>query len=356
VRQAPPSSALLAQLMGSEDELAFAWAEGDGGGGTAHAEEAEPLDPVASAAAAKKARKRDKRAAEEALRVRERALASGDAAPSCAADFERAILASPSSSYLWIAFMAHLASLGEPAAARAVAERALSGGSGAIGYREQRELLNVWVAYLNLEAAFGDEPREKGVAALFARAVQRCDPKALHLALVGIHERAGQTEAASAAVGALCRKFRGSCKAWLRAVTLHLQGGSGEAAKGALDRAVAALPQRKHAKLLVSCALQEFRLGEPERGRALLEGVLQAAPRRLDVWNVYLDAEAKHGEPARARALFQRAVHSGLPAKKAKPLFKRYLAYERLHGDDASVLRVKQLAAAYVAEVAARAG
>jgi len=351
-RAAEAGGDALATLLGSgEDELAFSWGAA-AAAAAGDADDAELGSPDGlSAGAAKRQRRRDKAAAEEALAARERALASGASAPQCAADFERALLASPSSSYLWISYMAHLASLGEPAAARAVAERALGGAGLCIAYREQKELLNVWIAALNLEASFGEPPREAAVAALFARAAQRCDPKPLHLALVGIHERAGQKAAALAAAGALTRKYGGSCKAWLRSFRLHLGpvGGGADAARACLDRAAAALPQRKTAKLLVAAALAWFRAGELEAGRALFEGVLAAQPKRSDVWAVYLDAEAKHGsaEPERGRALLARAAAGQLAPKRMKPLFKRALAAA---ADDEAVAFVRSLAAQYVAE------
>jgi rRNA biogenesis protein RRP5 len=255
--------------------------------------------------------------------------------------------------------MAHLVSLGEPQAARAIAERALGGTGVCIGYREQREQLNVWIAYLNLEASCGEEPRETAVAQLFARAAPRCDPKPLHLALVGIHERAGQSAAALSACHALCRKFKSSCKAWLRRFALHLACAAPDAQRACLDRAVAALPRRKHSKFLVAAALAEFRGGEPERGRALFEGVLAAQPRRADVWGVYLDAEAKQGgrgagaESERYRSLLARCVAGPLPPKRMKSLFKRALAAQRT---DEGVAWVRALAEQYVAGVQAEHG
>ena len=359
-----PAAEVLARLMGAgdDDELAFKWADpvaatGSGARAMSLADgddeddpDAAPADPAAVAAAAKRARRKEKKAQEEALRVRERALAAGDSTPHTEADFQRLLVGSPNSSYLWIAYMAHLAGLGEPGQARAVAQRALSGQPGSISYREQREQLNVWVAWMNLEAAYGEEPRDAAVGRVFAAACKQTDHKALHLALVGTHQRAGHKEAATAAAGALTRAFRTSCKAWLRAFSLHLALGNPGGARGCLDAAVQALPKRKHSKFLVAAGLAEFRQGDPERGRALLEGVLAAQLRRADVWNVYLDAEAKHGGDAlRARALFQRAVCCGLPPKRCKPLFKKFLAWERAHGQAADVARVKQMAAEYVA-------
>lgn len=40
-------------------------------------------------------------------------------------------------------------------------------------------------------------------------------------------------------------------------------------------------------------ALLEFRSGEPERGRSVLEGVVANYPRRTDLWGLYLDQEVK---------------------------------------------------------------
>lgn len=75
-------------------------------------------------------------------------------APTTAVDFEKLLLTSPNSSYTWIQYIAHVyQSTGEISAARKIANRAIS----TMGYREEDEKYNVWVAYLNLEYQFGDQ-------------------------------------------------------------------------------------------------------------------------------------------------------------------------------------------------------
>lgn len=78
---------------------------------------------------------------------------------------------------------------------------------------------------------------------------------------------------------------------WLRAISLEVGGGGGgsAAAGRVLDRALAALPARKHIKVVTQAALAEFRAGSVERARSIMEGVLRNYPRRLDLWSVYLD-------------------------------------------------------------------
>lgn len=89
-----------------------------------------PADaPLPDAAAArppsKRARKRAREERDAAVRAAEQAKLEG-AAPQSVEDFERLVLASPSSSYVWIRYMAFLLKAAEVDRARAVAERAFS--------------------------------------------------------------------------------------------------------------------------------------------------------------------------------------------------------------------------------------
>ena len=58
--------------------------------------------------------------------------------------------------------------------------------------------------------------------------------------------------------------------------------------------------------------------------------------------------EIRGGDQERIRGLFERATHLALPPKKMKFLFRRYLEYEKAHGDAARVEHVKQAARDYV--------
>ena len=88
--------------------------------------------------------------------------------------------------------------------------------------------------------------------------------------------------------------------------------------------------------------------GDPERGRTVFEGLLATFPKRLDFWNVLLDAELRRGETARARALLERVTARKLKGRQAKFFFKRWLELEEKHGDEKSRARVTAKAAEYV--------
>jgi len=102
--------------------------------------------------------------------------------PESNADFERLLLGSPNSSYLWIQYMSFQIQLSEIEKAREVAQRAIK----TINFREEQERLNVWTALLNLENIYGTE---KTIEDTFKDAVRRNDAKAVYLGLATIFEQ-----------------------------------------------------------------------------------------------------------------------------------------------------------------------
>ena len=85
-----------------------------------------------------------------------------------------------------------------------------------------------------------------------------------------------------------------------------------------------------------------------ERGRTVFEGLLDSYPKRVDLWNVYIDKESKAGEFDSARALFSRLVTLKLSSKAIKGVFKKWLAFESVNGDAETTQQVKEKAKAYV--------
>ncbi|XP_031485662.1 rRNA biogenesis protein RRP5 [Nymphaea colorata] len=299
---------------------------------------------VAESCAAEKRRLKRKAKVERELQIKaaEDKLLNEDAAPTSVDDFEKLVRSSPNSSYLWIKYMAFMLSLRDVPKARSVAERALA----TINMRVEGEKLNVWIAYLNLENEYGI-PRKEAVEKIFERACQSCDSKKLHLALLGTYERTGQQELANELLNGMTKKFRTSCKVWLRYIETLLKQGKGEA-QAVVNRAILSLGQWKHIKFISQAAMLEFKHGLPDRGRSMFEKILRTYPKRIDLWNVYLDHEIRLKDQELIRALFERATSLSLPPKKMKSLFKKYLCYEKSCGDEERVEYVKRKAMEYV--------
>ena len=107
--------------------------------------------------------------------------------PESTADFERLLLGSPNSSYLWIQYMSFQLQLSEIEKAREIGRRAIQ----AINIREELEKLNVWVALLNLENTYGSE---ESLELVFKEAVRRNDSKTIHLKLAAIFDQSNKAE------------------------------------------------------------------------------------------------------------------------------------------------------------------
>jgi rRNA biogenesis protein RRP5 len=151
----------------------------------------------------------------------------------------------------------------------------------------------------------------------------------------------------------LVKKFSQNPKNWLNYATFLFNTVNEPArARDLLPRAMQSLPPFHHLDLTTKFALLEFRPnGDPERGRTLFEGLISTFPKRLDLWNVLLDAEIKlggEGNKEQVRRLFGRVTGGKLKPQKAKYFFKRWLEWEEREGDAKSQEMVKARASEYV--------
>ncbi|TPX37287.1 hypothetical protein SeLEV6574_g07938, partial [Synchytrium endobioticum] len=292
----------------------------------------------------KKDSKRLKKEREEAISRQERLLLDPDRQPETVEDYERMLLGSPNSSLLWIQYMAFVLQLAEIDKARAIAERALK----VINFREEGEKMNVWVAYLNLEYKFGTQESLKKV---FERGVAYNDPKSMHLQMARIYERTDKVELADELYTSILKKFKESSKCWTSAALFYLRNSRIEDARRLLQRCLLSLPKHKHVKTISKFAQMEFRHGDAERGRTIFEGIVSNYPKRVDIWNVFIDMERLAGDVDAIRRLFERVIKLKVSSKKMKYFFKRYLEFEKSIGSGQGVEHVREAAKAYVDRV-----
>ena len=267
-------------------------------------------------------------------------------------DFEMRLLANSDSSQLWIQFMAFRVGQSDLTGARSLAHRALS----EINYRREEEKMNVWIALLNLESKYGSaESLEK----VFKRMVTRCDAKQAYLSLYQVFVRADNLdEALNTLKKARKVTKQTSAQVWLKILELHFQYTRDlDAARAALQEALRFLPIRKHISVLMSFARMEFKFGNKDRARTVMETLIQNHPKKTDLWNVFIDMECKLCQSSvHARKLFQRVVSVKMSPKKMKAFFKKWLLFENgeLGGGEEAQEEVKAHARAYVESLEAR--
>ncbi|KAJ6519637.1 hypothetical protein C8R45DRAFT_1204771 [Mycena sanguinolenta] len=254
--------------------------------------------------------------------------------PESNADFERLLLGSPNSSYLWVQYMSFQLQLSEVDRAREIARRALQ----TINFREEQEKLNIWIALLNLENAYGTD---ETVETTFKEAARANDSKTVHLRLALIFDQSDKSTKAEEQYQRTCKKFGQSSKVWTLFSEFYLRKGNLEESRKLLPRCLQSLDKRKHLKTISRFAQLEYKLGDPERGKTLFEGIVDSHPKRLDLWSVYMDMEASQGQIQSLRNLFDRVLTQKMTSHKAKAFFKKWLELEKRIGDEDGVALCK---------------
>lgn len=279
--------------------------------------------------------------AEAELRKKERLLVDPSREPETVDDFDRLVLTSPNSSMVWLRYMAFHLRQAEIEKARAVARRALM----SIQFREEQEKLNVWMALLNLEHLYGTQDSLDGV---FQEALQFNDPLKVYMHLAQIYMAGNKQEQAEQLYKQMLNKFKQNVNVWLGFGLFYMKFGDAEACRALLQRALKSLPSQEHVAVISKFAQMEFKYGDAERGRSMFNSILDNYPKRTDLWLVYVDMLVKHGDLDNARTTFEKVTSLNLNPKKMKALFKKWLDFEKQHGDEASLQAVKQRAVLYV--------
>ncbi|XP_013194276.1 uncharacterized protein LOC106137886 [Amyelois transitella] len=278
---------------------------------------------------------------EERTRTLERMAAEGDSHPRSAEHFERAILASPAASQLWIGYMAfHLQST-EIEKARAVGRRALS----CIPFRELRDKLNVWLAMINLENRFGTKESQQKI---LEEALQMNEPYDIHSKLLDIYVETSKQHELTSLVDLMMRKYKRDPNAYIQAGNACFRLGLVEKARQVMQKAVSVLEKKEHVSVLVQFALLERSHGDKERAEALFEQILAVYPQRVDVVAVYIDMLLKGGDVDSIRQVMERMTSQKLPARKMKTLYKKWIEVEEKIGDEEQIDRIRQRAMAFI--------
>lgn len=315
----------------------------------------------------KRENKRRREAMETEVRIREETIANNPDSPETVEDYERLLMGQPNNSVLWIRYMAFCLGLSQIDKARSVAERALE----SISLESEDERVNLWCAYVNLEAEFGmmnaKDPelndsmgikRDAAVLRIFERACERItNVKDFHLRVASALRKSNPGLAEEIMQRAV-RRFKGFEDVWVARGQALFTSGDLQAARQTLERALITLDKQKHIAVISKFAQFEYKHGTSERGRTVFESLVGSFPKRLDLWNVYLDMEIRRCRDAshdtqsditrQVRTLFQRLVGRDFSSKKMKFVFKKWLNFEKTFGSKESQKEVKQKAREYV--------
>ncbi|XP_052744000.1 protein RRP5 homolog isoform X2 [Bicyclus anynana] len=278
---------------------------------------------------------------EEKIREMEKRAIESENAPQSSDQFERALLAQPDCSQLWIAYMAFHLQATEIEKARAVGRKALS----TINFREEGEKLNVWLALLNIEHRFGTKESQQKT---LEDALQMNDKYEIHSKLLDILVETSKPQELVALVELMTRKYRRKASVYTACGEACFKASLVEKARQVMQKGIAALEKNEHVSLLVKFAQLERAHGDRERSEALFEQVLAVYPQRVDVCSAYLDVLLKARDVAHVRQVMERMTSLQLPARKMKALYKKWIEVEEKIGDAEHVETIRQRAIQFI--------
>ncbi|CAF1237917.1 unnamed protein product [Didymodactylos carnosus] len=258
-------------------------------------------------------------------------------------EFEQLVTKAPNDSHLWIDYMQYYLTQAEIDHARSVAEKALR----TIFYREERDKLNIWVAYLDLESKHGTPEK---LNQILSRAVGNCDALSVYQRLAAdVYEKNNQLENANATYSLMVKKFAKEKVAWLSYIIYLFKQHHFEQAKSMLDKSFLSLPATDHVEMINKYAQLEFKYGDKERGKTMYEKLLANSPKRTDLWSLYIDMVIKYDQDiSTARTIFDRLLSLNISPKKMKFIVKKYLGFERQYGTPKDIDHAKQRVLEYV--------
>ncbi len=173
----------------------------------------------------------------------------------------------------------------------------------------------------------------------------------IHLNMTEVFEKSGDIPGAETMFEKTLKKYKYSKKVWSSYQLFRLRQNQPQEAKQLLARSLQSLSKHKHVEVIEKFGLAEFDIGSPDRARVVFEELVSSYPKRTDLWHVYVDKEVKLGNFVQARQLFERMITTKTSTHNMKTMFKKYLAFETLHGSMAQQETVKQRARDYVSSL-----
>ncbi|KEG03279.1 rRNA biogenesis protein RRP5, putative [Plasmodium vinckei vinckei] len=278
-------------------------------------------------------------------------------------DYEKLLVSEKNKSTIWISYIAYYLEKGDIQEARNIAERALK----TIDIHLIEEKLNIYLCYINMECAYGDNLNE-----IFKRALLVNNEKSIYLHTMNILKMNKKYNELKELCEEAIKKFKYSKKIWTRYLELlHNTLNDEEYAHNILLKSLHALPKRKHLNIIINAARFEYKYSNIERGKNYFEKLIQEYPKRSDIWFTYLDihinslTKAKKNENDDEnqkkkikkltlnelqfiRNIFERFSSIKFKTRVMKMIFTKWLLFEKNHGSVNTQKMVQKKAYDYV--------
>ena len=252
--------------------------------------------------------------------------------------YEKLILSDHDNSLYWIQYASYILENLGLESSRKIFERAIK----TIDISKQKEKLNIWIAYINLENIYGDENSLKSIV---ERSLEVNDKKQIYLQLIRIYTNSKKYIIAYEIYRICIKDYFNDFEIWKKYLEflfeinygIKLQNkGDIPDTKSGLRKAMQVLSEKKQLDITIYYAQLLFAFNIIEEGRNTFDNILNEYPKRKDIWFVYIDKEIKYGKNIeKIRKIFERMFEINFKLSALKSIFKKYLEFEQSNGDKA---------------------
>ena len=252
--------------------------------------------------------------------------------------YEKLILSEHDNSLYWIQYASYILDNLGLESARKIFERAIK----TIDISKQKEKLNIWIGYINLENIYGNENTLKSVV---ERALQVNDKKQIYLQLIRIYTNSKKYIIAYEIYKICIKDYFNDFEIWKKyleflfeinyAIKLQNKDDIPDTKTG-LRRAMQILSEKKQIDITIYYAQLLYAYDNIEEGRNTFDNIVKEYPKRKDIWFVYIDKEIKYSKNVeKIRKIFERMFNIPFKLSSLKSIFKKYLEFEQTNGEKA---------------------
>lgn len=275
-------------------------------------------------------REREEAAQEATVRAAELSRVSGPRVPESEHDYKELLLSNSSCSATWIQYISFLLASGDHERARAVARSGLA----KIPCEEQQERVNLWTVLLRLDVQYC--PTASVAEDTLHEATTKCDPYTMLCNMANIYQENDMPEKAEAIYRRLTKKFYAELEAWVKFGQFYFTTGRLQDARETLTKALVVLKNKTGVDVTNRFAQMEMKYGDRVKACSMFESLLAHYPKRLDVWNVFVDLLVKNKDFEKARTVFTRMRALPIRFNKKYTVLRKWRDFEMIHGDEQS--------------------
>lgn len=268
-------------------------------------------------------------------------------APKSDKEFASALLANPHSSKLWIAYMEFKFAEGNTQKAIEIAEEGLS----KLPIGEKVEKSNIFQALITLKVLSAEAKHfMEDCIKTVELAAQTIDERTMWLRFASQVQQS-RKEFAEEAWKVALKKVKQDVVMWSEYLSALLGENRVDFAKDELKRCLGGTfsgLQKDSVEVRKNFGVAQYEHGFTEHGRTLFENLIDEFPKKFQLWNAYVDAEAKFGEVEKARAIFRRMANLDLKLERMKSTLKKWKAFEEKNGSSPAIKKeINRIAAEF---------